>query len=72
MKITVTKDGVTQEVKERYLQNFIDRGWTTTEDKVISKVGKAKATADILEEDIPQIEMEEEETSNDSDEEGEE
>ena len=72
MKITVTKDGVTQEVKERYLQNFIDRGWTTSEDKVISKVGKAKATADILEEDIPQIEMEEEETSNDSDEEGEE
>jgi len=72
MKITVTKDGVTQEVKERYLQNFIDRGWTTTEDKVISKVGKAKATADILEEDIPQIEMEEQETSNDSDEEGEE
>lgn len=43
MKITVEKAGVTQEIKERYLQNFLDRGWKTVSAK------KSKPAAKIVE-----------------------
>jgi len=64
-KFTIEKDGVTQIVKERYLKNFLDRGWeisNTTDDvqKVFSrKATKVEATAEVIEEDeTPQIEEE--------------
>jgi hypothetical protein len=62
-KFTIQKDGVTQIVKERYLKNFLDRGWeisntTTDVQKVFSrKATKVEATAEIIEEDnAPQVE----------------
>jgi hypothetical protein len=62
-KFTIEKDGVTQIVKERYLKNFLDRGWeisntTTDVQKVFSrKATKVEATAEIIEEDnAPQVE----------------
>lgn len=58
-KIKVTKDGVTQEVKQRYLNSFIAKGWKVQGDKKVSKIGSAKATADVIEEVIPQPEKEE-------------
>lgn len=33
MKITIEKDGVTQDVKPKYLQNFLDRGWNEVKGK---------------------------------------
>lgn len=60
MKIQIEKDGVVQEVKERHLQNFLDRGWNMASGQKnnISTVGKANATADIIEEETPQEEEE--------------
>ena len=58
-KIKVTKDGVSQEVKQRYLHSFIAQGWKVEGDKKVSKVGTAKATADVIEEVNPQIQEEE-------------
>jgi hypothetical protein len=64
-KFTIEKDGVTQIVKERYLKNFLDRGWeisntTTDVQKVFSKkTAKVEVTAEVIEEDeTPQIEDE--------------
>lgn len=59
-KIKVTKDGVTQEVKQRYLPSFIAKGWKVQSDKKVSKIGTAKATADVIEEVNPQPKPEEE------------
>ena len=64
-KITVTKDGVTQDIKHRYLQNFLDRGWTESKPKSKKKSAvdvKVEATADVIEEATPPI-VEEEESS---------
>lgn len=58
-KIKINKDGVTQFVKPRHLQNFVERGWKVSGDEKVSKVGKAKATADIIEEEVP-LQIEEE------------
>ena len=64
-KFTIQKDGVTQIVKERYLKNFLDRGWeisntTTDVQKVFSKkTAKVEVTAEVIEEDnAPQVEDE--------------
>ena len=58
-KITVFKDGVFQEIKHRHLQNFLDRGWQLPEGKKVSAANyKIEATADVIEEDDP---LEEEE-----------
>lgn len=64
-KFTIEKDGVTQIVKERYLKNFLDRGWeisntTTDVQKVFSrKATKVEATAEVIEEEeTPQVEEE--------------
>jgi hypothetical protein len=64
-KFTIEKNGVTQIVKERYLKNFLDRGWeisntTTDVQKVFSKkTAKVEVTAEVIEEDeTPQIEDE--------------
>jgi len=70
MNITIEKDGVLKSVKERFLQNFLDRGWKVVGEKKVSRIGKAKATADVIEEDVsPQ---EEEQSSMPNDNEGEE
>lgn len=55
-KVTIEKDGVTKEVKSRYLHNFLSQGWQEvgTVKKKVSKIGNAKATADVIEEDTPQ------------------
>jgi hypothetical protein len=65
-KFTIEKDGVTQIVKERYLKNFLDKGWeisntTTDVQKVFSKkTAKVEVTAEVIEEEeTPQIEEEE-------------
>tara|TARA_R110000868_G_scaffold123968_2_gene327927 strand:- start:2455 stop:2670 length:216 start_codon:yes stop_codon:yes gene_type:complete len=53
MKITVEKNGITQDVKQVHLQNFLDRGWTATAEKKVSRIiGKAKVTADVIEEEV--------------------
>jgi len=64
-KFTIEKDGVTQIVKERYLKNFLDRGWeisntTTDVQKVFSKkTAQVEVTAEVIEEEeTPQIEDE--------------
>ena len=64
-KFTIEKNGVTQIVKERYLKNFLDKGWeisntTTDVQKVFSKkTAKVEVTAEVIEEDeTPQIEDE--------------
>jgi len=64
-KFTIEKNGVTQIVKERYLKNFLDRGWeisntTTDVQKVFSKkTAKVEVTAEVIEEEeTPQIEDE--------------
>jgi len=57
-KVNVTKDGVTQVIKHRYLQNFLDRGWVIDGAKPKPKkmsAGNVKvdATADVIEEATP-------------------
>ena len=58
-KVNVTKDGVTKLIKHRYLQNFIDQGWSVEgESKPKSKKKSAvdytiEATADVIEEETP-------------------
>ena len=67
-KVNITKDGVTQLIKHRYLQNFLDQGWSVEgESKPKSKKKSAvdytiEATADVIEEATPPI-VEEEESS---------
>lgn len=60
IKIKITKDGVSQEVKERYLPSFVAKGWKVESNKKVSKIGIAKATADVIEEVNPQPKQEEE------------
>lgn len=67
-KVNVTKDGVTQVIKHRYLQNFLDRGWNLEGAKPKSKKKSAvdytvEATADVIEEETPPTIVEEEESS---------
>lgn len=64
-KVKVTKDGVVQEVKERYLNSFIAKGWVAEGNKKVSKIGTAKATADVIEEVIPPKQEEESPMPND-------
>jgi hypothetical protein len=59
-KIKITKDGASQEVKERYLPSFVAKGWKVESNKKVSKIGIAKATADVIEEVNPQPKKEEE------------
>lgn len=60
IKIKITKDGVSQQVKERYLPSFVAKGWKVESNKKVSKIGIAKATADVIEEVNPQPKQEEE------------
>jgi hypothetical protein len=71
-KVKVTKDGVTQEIKHRYLQNFLDRGWTVEGEKKSAVNYKIEATADVIEEDDPlEIEEDDDNSSMPEDDEGE-
>jgi len=71
-KVTVTKNGVTQEVKSRFLHNFIAQGWSVEGSKKVSTVGKANATADVIEEQMPLKPEVDEDASMPSNQEGEE
>ena len=64
-KVKIQKDGVVQEVKQRYLNNFLDKGWklvSKTFEKKVSKIGIAKVTADVIGEEVP-LQEEEEQSS---------
>lgn len=53
----ITRRGVVQAVKESQLNKFLNEGWSLLTEKTVSKIGKAKATADVIEEEItPQVE----------------
>jgi len=47
MKIDIEKNGETQSVKERYLQNFLDRGWTIAKSKKTKPAAKIEAAAEV-------------------------
>ena len=47
MKIDIEKNGETQSVKERYLQNFLDRGWTIVKSKKTKPAVKVEAAAEV-------------------------
>jgi hypothetical protein len=51
MKVEITKDGVVQEIKLRYLTRFLEQGWTEVSNTSPKKISKAKitATADVIE-----------------------
>jgi hypothetical protein len=51
MKYLLEKDGVRQEVKERYLNKFLEQGWTKVSDTSPKKISKnvIKAVADVIE-----------------------
>jgi hypothetical protein len=62
MYVEITKDGVSQKVKERYLQNFLDRGWKVTGSKKNKPAVKVEATAEVKPvEDEPKWDINEEE-----------
>lgn len=53
--VEIEKNGEVQNVKERYLQNFIDRGWTPTGSKKTKPAGKVvKAAAEVKPVDEPE------------------
>jgi hypothetical protein len=49
------KDGVRQNVKGRYLNKFLEQGWTQVSDASPKKISKnvIKASADVI---VPQVE----------------
>jgi len=54
--VEIEKNGEVRCVKERYLQNFIDRGWTKTGSKKTKPAGKVvEAAAEVkpVEEELP-------------------
>ena len=46
MYVEITKNGETKSVKERYLQNNLDRGWELASPAKKSKPAKAKMVAE--------------------------
>jgi hypothetical protein len=51
MSYLLEKDGVQQTVKERYLNKFLEQGWTKVSDTSPKKISKnvIKASADVIE-----------------------
>lgn len=47
MKIEVQKNGESQMIKERFLQNFIDQGWEPVKAKKSKPAVKVEATAEV-------------------------
>jgi hypothetical protein len=45
MLIEITKDGVVDRVKQRYLNRFLEQGWTEVSNASPKKPSKAKITA---------------------------
>lgn len=45
--IEIKKNGESRMVKERYLQNFLDRGWTTAKAKKTKPAAKIEAAAEV-------------------------
>jgi len=43
----ITKNGKTQIVKERYLKNFLDRGWTVAKAKKSAPAKVVEASAEV-------------------------
>lgn len=56
MKHLIQKDGEKQQVKDRYLNKFLEQGWTKVSDTSPKKISKnvIKATADVIEAQEPQ------------------
>lgn len=52
MRIKMTRRDDTVMVKERDVQRFLSEGWVPATEEKVSKIGKAKATADVIEEEI--------------------
>ena len=54
MLIEITKDGVVERVKPRYLNRFLEQGWTEVSNTSPKKISKAKitATADVIEQSV--------------------
>jgi len=53
--IEIEKNGEVRNVKERYLQNFLDRGWTKTKSKKTKPAVKIEAAAEVkpVEDELP-------------------
>lgn len=58
MKIQIIKDGVQQEVKERFLSRFLEQGWTEVSNASPKKPSKNKVvvSAEVIEQNV-QIEQ---------------
>lgn len=54
MNIQITKDGVVESIKPRYLNRFLEQGWTEVSNTSPKKVSKAKITAhaDVIEQPV--------------------
>jgi hypothetical protein len=63
MKIQITKDGVQQEIKERYLSRFLEQGWTEVSNASPKKPSKAKVVvhAEVIEQNVQQEQVVQEE-----------
>jgi hypothetical protein len=51
--VEIEKNGEVQSVKERYLQNFLDRGWTIAKSKKTKPAVKVEAAAEVKPVDEP-------------------
>jgi len=47
MYIQVVKNGESRNIKERYLQNFLDQGWEPAKDKKTKPAVKVEAAAEV-------------------------
>ena len=63
MKIQITKDGVQQEVKERYLSRFLEQGWTEVSNTSPKKPSKNKlvVNAEVIEQSVQEEQVVQEE-----------
>jgi hypothetical protein len=63
MLIQITKDGVTQEIKARYLSRFLEQGWTEVSNTSPKKPSKAKITAvaEVIEQTVQEEQVVQEE-----------
>jgi len=54
-KITIEKNGEVLDVKERYLENFLDRGWKKAASKKTKPAAKIEAAAEVkpVEDELP-------------------
>lgn len=63
MTIQISKDGVEQSVKPRYLSRFLEQGWTEVSNASPKKPSKGKVTvhAEVIEQSVQQEQVVQEE-----------